>query len=237
MHALPAAQPTPAAVLRLTALASLDGDARAALDLAIRRPRTFRARRDMLAEGQEITETLLILSGWAARVRLLPDGRRQILNFLLPGNLIGLCDHARPVASSTILAITDVDTCIAPAASVSPSLGRAYAMSRALEEAHLLAQITRLGRLNAQQKVGDLLLELLDRLELAGLAANGRYLMPLTQETLADALGLTSVHVNRTLQALRREGFVDWKGREVVIPDPAALGRSIGCPPIRVTTR
>lgn len=229
------AQSTPAATVRLAALSPLDEEARAALQLAVQRPRSVRARRDILTEGREITETLIVLSGWAARVRLVEDGRRQIVNLLLPGDLIGYCDQERPVASSTITAITDVDVCVAPAASLSPALARAYALSRALEEAYLFAQITRLGRLSAQEKISDLLLELSERLELAGLAANGRFIMPLTQEMIADALGLTSVHVNRMLQALRREAAVEWKGREVTLADPAALGRSIGRPAIRVT--
>lgn len=217
-----------AAVTRLSALANLDDDACAALLGAAQLPRHAPARRDFRSEGREITETLLLLSGWAARTRILVDGRRQIISLVLPGDLIGYCDHDRPVALSTVTALTDVDFCVAPSAAASPALARAYAASRALDEKHLMAQVTRLGRLNAQERIADLFLELLDRLQLAGLAAHGRYQMPLTQEALADALGLTSVHVNRTLQALRREGAIDWKGRELVIPDPAALERKAG---------
>ena len=217
-----------AAVIRLEALSPLDADARAALASAVQRPRTHRARREMIAEGQDIAETLLVLSGWAARVRLLEDGRRQILAFLLPGDLIGYCDQERPVASSSVIAVTEVDVCTAPDASVSPALARAYRQSRAREQAHLFSQITRLGRLNAHERIADFLLELLERLELAGLAAHGRYVMPLTQELMADALGLTSVHVNRTLQALRREGSLNWKGRELILPDPSAYGAPPG---------
>lgn len=230
-------QPVAAAAVRLAALSPLDDQATSALAQAMERPRRFRVRRDIVSEGQEIGETLLILSGWAARVRTMEDGRRQILNLLLPGDLIGYCDHERPLAVSTVVAATDVDACIAPNPSVSPALGRAYALSRALEEKYLFAQITRLGRMNAQERMADLLLELLERLALAGLAENGRYLMPLTQEVIADALGLTSVHVNRTLQALRREGALNWKGREVVLPDPEALARNVGHPSLRVTAQ
>ena len=228
-------QQSAAAITRLAALSPLDPEASAALSSALQRPRTFRARRELISEGQEITETLLILSGWAARIRLLEDGRRQIHNFLLPGDLVSYRDLERPVASSTVIAITEVVVCAAPDPSVSPALGRAYAQSRALEEAHLLAQITRLGRLNAHERIADLLLELFERLKLGGLASDGRYLLPITQEVIADALGLTSVHVNRTLQTLRREGALDWKGREVVLSNPSALRRTIGRLPTRVT--
>ena len=229
-----AERPVAAAIVRLAALSPLDAEAATALEAAVNRPRTYRARREILTEGQEIGETLLILNGWAARVRLLEDGRRQIMNFLLPGDLIGFCDHDHALASSTVSAVTEVDTGVAPSPRLSPSLAQVYARSRAREEAYLLAQITRLGRLNAQERIADLLLELLERLELAGLAVHGNFTMPLTQEVIADALGLTSVHVNRTLQALRREGSVEWRGREVTIPNPAALARSIGRSAIRV---
>ena len=224
------------AVLRLMALSPLDADANGALEAAVQRPKKFRPWRELLTEGQEIVGPLLILSGWAARIHLLEDGRRQILNFLLPGDLIGLCDQERPVASSTVIAVTEVDACAAPDASASPSLARAYAKSRALEDAHLLRQITRLGRLNAHERLADLFLELFERMELAGLVTNGRFVMPLTQEIIADAVGLTSVHVNRTLQTLRRELNVEWKGRELALPNPKALRRPAGRHPVRVTT-
>lgn len=227
--------PTPAAVARLAGLTPLDGPARAALNAAVRRPRRYLPRRELLSEGQEITETLLVLSGWAARVRTLEDGRRQIINFLLPGDLVGSCEHERPLALSTIIAVTQVDACVAPGAGVSPALARAYGLSRAYEEKHLLAHVTRLGRYDAREKIADFLLELLDRLELAGLAADGRYLMPITQEVMADALGLTSVHVNRMVQTLRRDEAVIWKGRELHIRNPAALARSIGRSAFHVT--
>lgn len=224
-----------AAVTRLNALSPLDGQALAALRAAVDRPRQFRAKREMMVEGQEITETLLILNGWAARQRILEDGRRQIINFLLPGDLIGSCDYDRPVASSSVIALTEVEACAAPDPGVSPALAVVYALSRALGEAYLAAHITRLGRMNAQDRISDLLLELLERLELAGIASNGRITMPLTQEVLADAVGLTSVHVNRTLQALRKESAIDLKGRELVLPNPDALRRSVGRVAMRVT--
>lgn len=223
-----AVSPSIPAITRLRTLTPLDAPAIAALDDASRRPRTFRARREVLAEGARIEEVLLILSGWAARVRILEDGRRQILDFLLPGDFIGLCDHADAIATSAVTAMTDLQVCASPSAEQHPSLRRAYALSRALSEVDLLAQITRLGRLNAHERIADLLLELHERLAVAGLAVDGRFTIPLTQELIADALGLTPVHVNRTLQTLRRDGSLSWKSRELVLLDPAALSRSMG---------
>lgn len=224
-----------AALTRFERLARLNGDARAVLRLAAERSRRIPPRRELQVEGHAIREPLLVLKGWAARIRILSDGRRQITNFTLPGDLVGLYGHDRPVASSTIVALTPVMVCAAPDAADLPALAQAYAVSAAHDEAYLLAQIARLGRLNAHERIADLLLELLDRLTLAGLADAGRFGLPLTQETLADALGLTAVHVNRMLQQARRAGELSWQAKEMVIHDPVALARQVGRVPVQVS--
>lgn len=235
MNIVPSLGPSHPVIARLSRLSRLDAPALDALSLSVMRPRLVQPRRELLSEGEEIREQLLILDGWAARVRQLADGRRQIIHLLLPGDFVGLCSHDRPLAASTVVALTSVEVCVAPEPSCSPALARAVALSRAHEEAYLLAQITRLGRLNAYERIGDLLLELLERLEAAGRAAHGRFVLPLTQEVLADTLGLTSVHVDRTIQTMRRDGEIIWKGRSLVIANPAALGRQVGRAPVRVT--
>lgn len=224
------------ALRRLEALAPLDQTARQALQAAIARSRKIAPRRELMIEGREVKETLLVVRGWAARIRILSDGRRQIMNFTLPGDLVGLCGQENPVSSATIIAMTPVAVCTAPDIAAAPALAQAYAVSRAREEAYLLAQIARLGRLNAHERIADLFLELLERLEFAGLASHGRFVLPLTQEVLADALGLTAVHVNRMLQQARRAGELSWQSKELVIHDPAALARQVGRAPVRVTT-
>lgn len=224
----------PAAV-RLARLVPLGSEDIAALASAAEKRRIVRARRDLVTEGQDIGETRLIVDGWAARVRQLADGRRLFLSFLLPGDLIGLCRQPQPLAVSTVIALTEVSVCAAPSASSASRLDQAYAISHALEEAYLLSHITRLGRLNAQERIGDFLLEIYERLSMAGLASTDGFDVPLTQESMADALGLTPVHVNRMLQSLRREGDLDWKGRRVTLHDPASLAAKVGRAPIRVT--
>lgn len=224
----------------LTRMARLGADtpqARSVLSDAIARAGVVRIRRELATEGMEIGPPRAIVSGWAARVRLLADGRRQFVSFLIPGDLIGIGAQPEPIASSTIIAITDVSTTTLPDPSVAPGLADAYAVSAALEEAYLLAQVTRLGRLNAQERIGDLLLELSERLTLAGLAEADGFAMPLTQEMLADALGLTSVHVNRMLQLARREGDIGWRPGRVTLVDVEELARKVGRAPVRVSMR
>lgn len=226
-----------AAVRRLAALVPLDEAATIALTDSIAEARSIKPRRELIAEGQEIVAPLLILSGWAARVRFLADGRRQFLSFLLPGDVIALADQAQPLATATVVALTPVEMCDAPVGAVSPALAQAYAISRSLDEAYLLANITRLGRLNAQERIGDLFLELLERLRLAGMENGNSFALPLTQEMIADALGLTSVHVNRMIQLFRREGDLTWKNGRLALVDPAALARKINRQPVRVSSR
>ena len=224
-----------AAVRRLNTLVPLDDDATFALTDALTTARPIKPRRELIGEGHEIVEPMLILSGWAARVRFLADGRRQFLSFLLPGDVVGLGQQTRPVATATVIALTPVEVCSAPPRERSPALAEAYALSRALDEAYLLANITRLGRLNAQERIGDLFLELLERLRMAGLENGNSFALPLTQEMIADALGLTSVHVNRMIQLFRREGDLTWKTGRLTLTDPAALARKINRQPVRVS--
>lgn len=223
------------AVQRLEALASLSGIATEALRTAVDNAITVKARQELLHEGQEVGQTLLMVRGWAARTRCLEDGRRQIINFVLPGDLIGFTDLGRALASSTVVALTKGAICVAPEPSVCRSLANAYAVSRAMDEAHLLGQITRLGRLSAHERIQDLLLELMERLELSGLARDGHFSIPLTQEMLADALGLTPVHVNRMLQQARQSGELSWHNGEVVLHDPKAIRRKVGRLKLRVS--
>ncbi|MDQ1156502.1 CRP-like cAMP-binding protein [Sphingomonas sp. SORGH_AS 950] len=225
---------SPPALQRLSRLATLDQAAVAALMEAMGRSTVFRPRRELLVEGRDIVTPHLILSGWAARVRILLDGRRQFLNFVLPGDVVGLYHHARAVAPTTVISLTEVTSCVPPDWGVSPALDQAYAVGHALDEAYLLAQIARLGRMNAMERIGDLMLELHERLALSDLSHGRSFELPITQETLADALGLTAVHVNRMLQAARRAGDLIWSSRSMTIPDPRQLARKVGRAQIRV---
>lgn len=236
MNVLPRSwqEPWPA-LRRLNALSPLDSQACAAIEAALAEAITVPMRGDLLVEGKPVGEPRIIVEGWAARVRIQMDGSRQFLSFLLPGDLIGLCDQPDPLTTTTVTALTPVRTTVAPSSDDLPALAIVYALSKALEEAYLLDHIARLGRLNAQERILHLLLELHERLGLAGLASGGSFDMPLTQEQLADALGLTSVHVNRMLQRARRESGLVWSGKRVVIDEPDILARRIGRNPAKVS--
>ncbi len=223
------------AIQRLRTLADLDAAALSAIEQAAAAAVRLPARAELLAEGEEIKSPLLVLDGWAARVRILTDGRRQLLSLILPGELIGHCAHERPLALSTIAALCPLTVCDAPGDS--PALARCYAVSAAFEEAYLLAQITRLGRMSALDRLLDLLLEVRERLALSGNVRSGAFTLPLTQELLADILGLTPVHVNRIVQQARHLGWLEWHARRATIHDPETLAARLGRAPTRVQAR
>jgi CRP-like cAMP-binding protein len=232
-----ALRPMPSAIARLAALAPLDDIDIAALHKAASGVRRVPARRELIGQGQPIAGANLLLSGWACRVSTLSDGRRQIVSLILPGDLIGAGRQRNPVATSAILALTEVTVMPAPKPRAEQSgsgLAEAYALSGAWDEAYLLRNITRLGRMSAYERTADLFLEMHERLSLAGLSRGNTFPMPLTQQTLADTLGLTTVHVNRTLQAMRQDGSVTIGGGTVELHDPERLTRAVDRRPERV---
>lgn len=196
--------------------------------------RPLPARRELIIQGEPVRERRAFLSGWACRQRILMDGQRQILSFLLPGDLIGICNHHDPAAAATILAVTEVTTCSAPEAAPGSELAEAFARSAALEEHYFLAQITRLGRMNAIERTADWLLETRDRLALVDMVQGDQFSLPITQEMLADTLGLTSVHVNRTLQAMRKDGLLQLRSGMISL-DRERMERLVDYKPAQVS--
>jgi CRP-like cAMP-binding protein len=177
----------------------------------------YRTGANLAPEQSLMPRPRYLISGWAAKVRWLPDGRRQIFNFVLPGESIGLCQRHSPLALSTTVALTPVE--LLDASLVQRALQNydplwselrdAIHISASYDEAYMLNQVLRLGRQTAYERICHLLLELHDRLTIAGLAQETQFGMPLTQEVLADATGLSVVHVNRILQQLRRERLLE----------------------------
>lgn len=173
----------------------------------------------------------LILNGWACRQRILADGQRQIFGFILPGDSVGLSPDPRPLDETSIIALTRVEyvdalmlrEILALQDPRHERLRRALAASRRYEESCLLNHVVRLGRQSAQARLAHLLLELRDRLQRVGLCSGDRLHLPLTQETLADALGLSLVHVSRTLGQMRRGRLIAMQSGWVTLLDEAYL--------------
>jgi CRP-like cAMP-binding protein len=215
-------RPLEVVVRRLRSLAPLsEGEQELVRSLGSRRER--RSAGDTIsAEGAIPAAPCFIVSGWACRHRVLSDGRRQIFGFLLPGDGLGLQPATTPepsaVVALTALEIVSAEPVAAAAASgAAPGLARAIRAMGPQEHGLLLDHVVRLGRQTAYERVAHMLLELQRRLEIAGLGDSQRFPLPLTQEILGDALGLSIVHVNRTLQQLRREQLIELRSGVAIL--------------------
>lgn len=182
------------------------------------------ARSDLYAEGAPCPARFIV-SGWGCRQRILSDGRRQIVSVLLPGDMVGPALRPRlhsacAGAALTAMETIDVTPLVKEAEQRGPGasgVARALHLLQALDEWALRDQVVRLGRQTAYERLLHLLLQFRDRLTAMGLEQPDHYAMPLTQEMLADTLGMTVVHVNRTLQQARRDELIELKGGVVTL--------------------
>jgi PAS domain S-box-containing protein len=171
----------------------------------------------------------LIVSGWAVSYNLLAEGGRQVISFHLPGDLIGPDSGVVAVVDKTWATLTDCAVCEFDGAALSAirqaesPLAEALRWSAARDEAIVQQHLISIGRRPALARVGHLLLELGERLQVVGLADEAGYRCPLRQEDIADALGLTTIHVNRMLRELRRRGLVTFRRGYVAFADRARL--------------
>lgn len=192
---------------------------------------THRPNVRFISEGEPLDKPRLIRSGWACRVRILRDGRRQILNYYLPGDVMGFSTEAGPTAMATYVSLTRLMTMDVGALRTLliarphdfPDLTAACRRMRILEEHYLLSQITRIGRQKASERVAHLLLEFYSRLKRTGLTDGDIFHLPLTQEALADGLGLSAVHVNRTFKLLKHKNLIRMDRGSVQVLEPAIL--------------
>jgi CRP-like cAMP-binding protein len=192
-----------------------------------RRARSFWRSVEPIASGASLQgddgrwRLIVVVSGWIAETRI-PPGRRQIVSFLVPGD-VAVVGSQPDVGCRGLVALTQVE--IADAASLADG-ELSETMSRSLLEAvrrredRLSDESVRIGRLTAEARMLDLLLELHDRLAAVGLARDGAFRIPLTQETFADALGLSVADINRTVRLLQREGLVTFGRGTVTLHEP-----------------
>jgi CRP-like cAMP-binding protein len=197
--------------------------------LGSQRIRHFGPREDVLREGEMPTEVNLVLSGWACRYKQLEDGRRQIIAFFLPGDL---CDHNifilremdHSVGTITKVTVAGVSREAFEAATLKhPRITQALWWEALVACAIQREWCVNLGQRNATERMAHLLCELFLRLQTVELTDGNCCEFPMTQAELADAIGLTPVHVNRTLQELRSAGLIDLKKKTLIILDLEAL--------------
>jgi len=191
--------------------------------------RTARARRDIVREGDTPSTIKLIVDGWAMRYKMLPDGRRQIVSLLIPGDLCDLNVFLLDEMDHSIGALTPVTYIEISRHLIETICENHSALARAFSvESLVVAAIQRewtvsLGQRTARERIAHLFCEIFERLEAVDLSEGDRCEMPLTQIDLGEATGMTAVHVNRTLQDLRREKLIHLNNRILTIPDRRAL--------------
>lgn len=221
-------------VQKLSELVELNSGDICALDAAVEHARNFAARQDLIREGDEPGPVFVILEGWACRYKILPSGTRQIMAFLMPGdccdlhvNMLAQMDHsiqAITAAKVATISRTDMQAMLHKHASIA----RAMYTAQLIDEGIMRSWIVSMGRRSSLERVAHLMCELYLRARNIGLTSDGHLTLPLSQVVLADALGMTAVHINRVLKVLRQSGAMALSRGSLDILDPTKLVQIAG---------
>ncbi|WP_426954148.1 Crp/Fnr family transcriptional regulator [Muricoccus radiodurans] len=216
-------------LLRLESIADLTAEERqAVLDLPLV-VRSYDAGSDIVRDHDRPHECCLLLEGYAIRHKLLPDGRRQIMAFHIPGDIPDLESLHLHILDNSVGALTPVRAAFIPHRAIReatqrhPGLLHAFWRQTLIDAAVFREWMIGMGRRTAHERIAHLICEMLLRLEAVGLAPEGTYLFPATQNELGDALGLSTVHVNRVLQDLRKQELITWVRSVVTVLKRDAL--------------
>jgi CRP-like cAMP-binding protein len=208
-------------------IADSDRDALSALDIALKQ---YPARTVIRRYGELQNRTFLVRSGWACSYILLPDGGRQITDFHLRGDVVISADPVKRHSYDSFQAISELSVFEIPSRELleimsekAPTLTTMVLSTMTRSKSISGEHLANLGRRRAAVRTAHLLLELGVRLAKVGLSDDDGYDCPLTQNDLADALGLTSIHMSRTLRELRKSGWIEFHNGRVTFNDQDAL--------------
>ncbi len=188
----------------------------------------------LIREGEVPQRCQTIIEGYAYRQKLTEDGARQIVALLVPGDIIDLQNLYLHESDHSVQAITRLTTAEVSISSLRdlsvriPAIATAMWVDALVEASIAREWVLNLGRRDARARLAHLLCEFGLRVQAAGIADASGYEMPLTQEQLADALGLTPVHVNRVLKGLQRDGLIERRRRQIHVNDWNALRAAAG---------
>jgi CRP-like cAMP-binding protein len=219
---------------RLRACVRLASDDENALTDVIRDVRRLSAGTHLIRKGDRPHDVHILLEGWAARYEVVANGGRSITAFLLPGDLLDQHVTVLGEMDHSIVTLTDATVAFLPNGRLEsvavrrPLVASALWWSTLVDQAVLRAWLVNIGRRDAFEAIGHLLCELHARLAKVGFTSNTDFELPLTQEEIADALGLTPTHVNRMLRRLREEGYITLRHNKLVILDIASLRAAAG---------
>jgi CRP-like cAMP-binding protein len=219
-------------VRKLGSVISLSAEEREALDGLPMQWRDLRADQGIVREGDRPSQCCLLLDGFACRYKLLHEGRRQIFSFHVAGDILDLQSLHLDVMDHSLGTLAPSRVGFIPHHSLRaltqhhPRIGEAFWRDALVDAAVFREWMVGIGRRSAQARVAHLLCELVRRMQAAGLAHGYSVQLPLTQEEVGDALGLSVVHVNRVLQRLRGEGLITWESRVLTVEDWDGLQRA-----------
>jgi len=210
---------------KLSAFVALSSNDLGVLERLHQRRRSFVAGRDLVHQGQSDQAAYILASGWVCSYKLQPDGTRQIVDFQIAGDFLGLrsvllrtSDHSfEPIVD--IQAVEVLASDLIDAFEQTPRLATAILWAASRDEAMVVEHLVGMGQRDAEARMAHLLLELGAKLALVGLGSKAGYACPLTQYHLADALGLSAVHVNRVLRKLREDGLATFRNGRVTFDD------------------
>ena len=191
--------------------------------------REYRPDKVVIRRGQELNESILLLDGWMARTKDLSDGGRQISELQFSGDFTDIHAFTLKKLDHNIATITPCRVAIVPHERIRatidrfPHLGRLYWLMTNIDAAIHREWTVSLGRRSALGRMAHLFCEIRERLQITGLVENDSYEFPLTQQELGECLGLTAVHVNRTLQELRKRKLIEVENRRARILDLPGL--------------
>lgn len=201
-------------------------------DLLLRlsaQPRHFDRRTDIISHGEKPSDIHVMLSGLACRYKVLPDGRRQIMAYLLPGDICDLYVFLLDEMDHGIGTLGPSEVAFVPKAEVlriieeRPRLTQALWWSSLVDEAVLREWIVNMGQRGAYERIAHLMWELYLRHKAVGLIADEKFELPLSQQDIADTMGLSLAHVNKSLQRLRAEGVLEFREQTLSILKAQAL--------------
>jgi len=183
----------------------------------------------LLAAGEKAGNTILLLGGWAMLFRELPDARRQIMHFCLPGDLVDPCSLLLRRRDFVVEAITPVAYSRVSLASLTelvdrhPRLALPLLWGEARDVYWLRSHLLSIGRMTARERLAGLFLEFAERLASLDRYRDAVIEVPANQQMLADATGLSAVHVSRTLGAMEKDGLLSRRGHHLIVIDPGLL--------------
>lgn len=219
---------------KLESIADLSEDEKQAITGLPMTVRAFGPDTDIVQDGERPTESCLVLDGFGCGYKLLPSGKRQIVSVFVPGDIpdlqslyLGALDHSLGTLVPTRAAFVSHHS-LRDMMRHHPRLGEILWRETLIDAAILREWLIGIGRRSAHARIAHLLCELRMRFAAVGLSDDRRYDLPMTQAEIGDALGLSTVHVNRVLQDLRAAGLIVLHGSTLTIPNRTALEHAAG---------